>query len=69
MSSAHFPAKYAHAINTLGETICLGCGTHFRATEPKGQPQVYCTHSCGTMSVRRQRRLTRKDVQEIIAAM
>lgn len=68
-SNAHLPARYAYAINSLGEMICLGCGTHFPANSGATAPKTYCSQPCRDIVSQRGGRLTRADVQAIIATM
>ena len=64
-------AKYAYPINSLGETICLGCGDHLLPSvilHPT-QPRSYCGINCRMRVRRRGGRLTRQAVAQRIATL
>lgn len=68
-SDAHLPAKYAYALNSLGEMICLGCGEHFVPDPGSRAPRSYCGVTCRKRVHLRGGRHTRAGVRAIIAAM
>ena len=57
-------------MNSLGEMICLGCGTHFlNFSRPHGMVQAFCSGRCRKRVFDNGHRLTHADVRDRIAAM
>ena len=60
--------KYVYPVNSLGEMICLGCGTHFPVSG-HDKPKTYCNVNCNARVNYHGGRLTKIEVRKIIEAM